>query len=161
MVSQVVLSIHVHLFFERVDKIHGVLGVHVDDVIGGGDETFDRIMKAVRKEFDSRAWDIGNFRFKGCQISQMPNGETVFDMEQYKHELEQMEVSKADKTKPERILNSKAYPSPRRCWESGLVCGSLLTTVITSACRTAPETIVTDCSRYVEAQQSDPHCEGD
>ena len=33
-------------------KIHGVLGVHVDDVIGGGDETFDRIMTAVRKEFD-------------------------------------------------------------------------------------------------------------
>ena len=25
-------------------KIHGVLGVHVDDVIGGGHEIFDRIM---------------------------------------------------------------------------------------------------------------------
>ena len=68
-------------------KIHGVLGVHVDDVIGGGD---DRIMTAVRN-----------------QISQMPNREIVFDMEQYKHELEPIEVSKADKTKPERILNSK------------------------------------------------------
>ena len=42
-------------------KIHGVLGVHVDDVIGGGDETFDRIMTAVRKEFDFGAWDVGNF----------------------------------------------------------------------------------------------------
>ena len=37
----------------------------------------------------------------------MPNGEIVFDMEQYKHELEQIEVSKAEKTKLERILNSK------------------------------------------------------
>ena len=81
-------------------KIHGVLGVHVDDVIGGGNETFDRIMTAVHKEFDFGAWDVGNFRFKGCQISQMPNGEIVFDMEQYRHELEQIEVSKADKTKP-------------------------------------------------------------
>ena len=50
--SQVVLSIHVHLFFEKVEKIHGVLGVHVDDVIGGGNEIFDRIMTTVRKEFD-------------------------------------------------------------------------------------------------------------
>ena len=33
----------------------------------------------------------------------------MFDMEQYKHELEQSEVSKAEKTKPERILNSKEY----------------------------------------------------
>ena len=83
--------------------------MHVDDVIGGGNETFDRIMTAVRKEFDFGAWDVGNFRFKGRQISQMPNGEIVFDMEQYKHELEQIEVSKADKTKPERLLNSKEH----------------------------------------------------
>ena len=75
--------------------------VHVDDVIGGGDETFDRIMTAVR--------NVGNLRFKGRQISQMPNGEIVFDMEQYKHELEQIEVSKADKTKLERILYSKKH----------------------------------------------------
>ena len=47
--SQVVLSIHVHLIFKRVEKIHGVLGVHVDVVIGGGNETFDRIMTTVRQ----------------------------------------------------------------------------------------------------------------
>ena len=87
-------------------KIHGVLGVHVDDVIGGGNETFDRIMTAVRNEFDFGAWDGGNFRSKGRQISQMPNGEIVFDMEQYKHELQQIEVSKADEPKPERLLNA-------------------------------------------------------
>ena len=90
-------------------KIHGVLGVHVDDVIGGGNETFDRTMTTVRKEFDFGTWDVGNFRFKGRQISQMPSGEIVCDMEQYKQELEQIDVSKADKTKPERVLNSKEH----------------------------------------------------
>ena len=55
--------------------------MHVDDVIGGGDETFDKIMTAVRKEFDFGAWDVANFRFKGRQIPQMPNGEIVFDVE--------------------------------------------------------------------------------
>ena len=33
----------------------------------------------------------------------------MFDTEQYKHELEQIEVSKAERTKPERILNSKEH----------------------------------------------------
>ena len=94
---------------QQSGKIHGVLGVHVDDVFGGGNETFNRIMTAVRKEFDFGVWDVGNFRFKGRQISQMPNGEIVFDMEQYKHELEKIEVSKADKTKRERLLNSKEH----------------------------------------------------
>ena len=32
-------------------KIHGVLGVHVDDVIGGGDETFDRIEMRLAQRF--------------------------------------------------------------------------------------------------------------
>ena len=83
--------------------------MHVDDVEGGGDETFDRIKTTVRKEFDFEAWDVGNFRFKGRQISLMASGEIVLDMEQYKHELAQIDVSKADKTKPERILNSKEH----------------------------------------------------
>ena len=102
-------------------KIHGLLGVHVDDVIGGGNETFDRIMTTVRKEFDVGSWGVVNFMFKGRQISQMPNGEIVCDMEQYKHELEQIDVSKADKTKPERVLNSKEHTQFRGgvgslCW---------------------------------------------
>ena len=83
--------------------------MHVGDVIGSGNETFDRIMKAVRKEFDFGSCDVGNFRFKGRQNSQMPNGEIVFDMEQHQRELEQIEVSKTDKTKPERLLNSKEH----------------------------------------------------
>ena len=94
---------------QKSGKIQRMLGVHVDDMIGGGNETFERIMTAVRKEFDFGAWDVGNFRFKGRQISQMPNGEIVLDMEQYKHELEQIEGSKAEKTKPERLLNSKEH----------------------------------------------------
>ena len=55
---QVVLSIHVHLFFKRVENPWSARCV-----IGGGNETFDRIMTAVRKEFDLGAWDVGNFQF--------------------------------------------------------------------------------------------------
>ena len=55
--------------------------MHVDDVIGGGNVIFDRIMTTVCKEFDFGAWDVGNFRFKGRQTSRMPNGEIVRDMD--------------------------------------------------------------------------------
>ena len=54
-----------------------------------------------------------------------------------------------------------AYPTPRRCWESGLLCGPLLSTVIISAGRTASKTSVTDSSRFAETQQSDPRSESD
>ena len=120
MVGQARKVVHTTWFYElfsrpmricstKNGKVHGVLGVHVDDMIGGGNETFNRVMTAVRKEFDFGSWETGNFRFKVRQISKMPTGEIVFDMEQYKHELEQIEVSKADKIKLERSLNSKEH----------------------------------------------------
>ena len=45
MVSRVVLSTHVVL---GQSGVHGVLGVHVDDVIGCGNEIFNRVMTAAR-----------------------------------------------------------------------------------------------------------------
>ena len=96
--------------------------------------------------------------FKGRQISQMPNGEIVFDMEQYKHELELFEVSKADKTKPERVLNSKEHTQFRGGVGS---LGRFVDHCIISAGRTASKTGVTDNSRFAEIQQSDPRSEGD
>ena len=58
-------------------KIHGVLGVHVDDVIGGGNETFDRIN-------DDSAQRVSNLehgmlaifgsrvaRFRRCQVEKL------------------------------------------------------------------------------------------
>ena len=149
-------------FVLRKWKIHGVLGVHVDDVIGGGNETFDRTMTTVRKEFDFGAWDVGNFRFKGRQISQMPNGETVCDMEQHKQELEQIDVSKADKTKLERVLNLKEHTQFRGGVGSlGWFVDHCCPQLSFSAGRTALKTGVTDSSRCAETQQSDPRSEGD
>ena len=88
-----------------------MLGVHVDDVIVGGNEIVDRIMTAVRKEFDFRAWDVGNFPFKGRQISQMPNGEIVFFLTWNSTSMSLNTLKCPRPTKPslERLLNSKEH----------------------------------------------------
>ena len=57
-------------------KIHGVLGVHVDDVIGGGNETFDRIMTTVRKSLTLKHGMLAIFgsrvvRFRRCQVEKL------------------------------------------------------------------------------------------
>ena len=147
---------------QKCGKIHGVFGVRVDDVIGGGNETFDRIVTTVRKEFDFGAWDVGNFRFKGRQISQMPNGKIVLDMEQYKHELEQIEVSKDDITKPELLLNSKDHTQFRGGVGSlGWIVDHCCLQLSFQLAELRRKTGVTDSSRFAETQQSDPHSEGD
>ena len=106
--------------------------------------------------------DVGNFRFKGRQISQMPNREIVCDMEQYKHELEQIDVSKADKTKHERVLNSKEHTQLRGGvgslgWFVDHCCPQLSFQLAEPASKTG----VTDSSRFAETQQSDPRSEVD
>ena len=46
-------------------------------------------------------------RFKERQLLQMANCEIKIDMEHYKHELQQIEVSESDKAQPERLLSAK------------------------------------------------------
>ena len=75
--SQVVLSVPVHLFFES-GKIHGVLGVHVDDVIGEVEMRFStESWRQCAKSLTVEHGMLAIFGFKGRQISQMPNGEIV------------------------------------------------------------------------------------
>ena len=61
MESQAVLSIHLHLFFKRMEKSMECSVCMSDDVIGGGNENFDRIMTAMRKELD--LWSLGRWQF--------------------------------------------------------------------------------------------------
>ena len=102
------------------------------------------------------------FGSRGRQISRMPNGETVCDTEQYKHELVQIDVSEADKTKPERVLNSKEHTQFRGGvgslgWFVDHCCPQLSFQLAELQSKTG----VTDSSRFVETQQSDPRSEGD
>ena len=46
------------------NKVRGVTGVHVDDLLGAGGEVFDRVILEVKRGFDLGAWDVGTMRFK-------------------------------------------------------------------------------------------------
>ena len=49
----------------KQNQVRGGTGVHVDDMLEGGDEVCDRTMLEVKREFDFGAWDVGAMRFKG------------------------------------------------------------------------------------------------
>ena len=67
---------------------------------------WEEVMKCKR-EFDFGAWDVGAMRFKGRELTQMANYEIMIDMEHCKHDLQQIEVSKSDNAKLERLLSAK------------------------------------------------------
>ena len=55
-------------------QIHGVLGIHVDDGIGGGDHVFNQTIATLEKRFPFGTQRQGSFTFTGIQIQQEING---------------------------------------------------------------------------------------
>ena len=67
----------------------------------------DGTLLEVKREFEFGAQDVGAMRFTGRQLTQMANYDIVIDMEHYKHELQQIEISKSDKAKHKKLLSAK------------------------------------------------------
>ena len=91
----------------KQSKVRGLTGVHVDDLLGGGDEVFDGTILEVEREFDGGAWDVGAIRFKARQLTQMANYEIMIDMEGTNMICRRKKYTKEDKIKFERVLHQQ------------------------------------------------------
>ena len=67
--------------------IHGVLGIHVDDGIGGGDAVFAKAIKALEARFPFGSQRQGSFTFTGVGITQEPNGDIVLNQKDYVNDI--------------------------------------------------------------------------
>ena len=56
--------------WKRQRNVQGVFGVHVDDLVGGGNLTFHKAVRWLRTELEFGTWDQGRFRFRGRDLSQ-------------------------------------------------------------------------------------------
>ena len=56
--------------WKRQRNVQGVLGVHVDDLVGGGNLTFQKAVQWLRSELEFGTWDPSRFRFRGRELSQ-------------------------------------------------------------------------------------------
>ena len=56
--------------WKRQRNVQGVLGVHVDDLVGGGNVTFQKAVQRLRTELEFGTWDQSRFRFRGLELSQ-------------------------------------------------------------------------------------------
>ena len=60
--------------FDKGNRIlHGVIGVHVDDGICGGDEFFHQQLESLKKSLPFGAFKQRRFVFTGIQLEQHPD----------------------------------------------------------------------------------------
>lgn len=58
-------------------RVHGSLGVHVDDTLGGDDATFQKAMSWLKTELKFGAWGRKQFRFRGRELEQSVDNPSI------------------------------------------------------------------------------------
>ena len=55
--------------WKRQRNVQGVLGVHVDDLLGGGNLAIQKAVQWLRTELEFGTWEQSRFRFRGRELS--------------------------------------------------------------------------------------------
>ena len=75
-------------FVGKDQKVHGVLGVHVDDGLCAGDQEFEKVLKLLEQKFPFGSKRPKNFVFAGIQVNQDDKGRIHLDQKEYVNRID-------------------------------------------------------------------------
>ena len=93
--------------FQRSPKIHGIVGIHVDDGIGGGDSVFHQTIQALERKYPFGSQRQGSFTFTGVQIHQEHNGEIHLSQKEYINDIPPINVNRERRKNPQTPINQQ------------------------------------------------------
>eukprot|EP00435_Cladocopium_sp_Y103_P002504 s5108_g1.t1 len=93
--------------------IHGILGIHVDDGVGGGDATFTEAIRNLEKRFPFGSQRTGTFTFTGVQIQQSHNGDITINQTDYINDIPPININRERRKQPELPINKDELQSLR------------------------------------------------
>ena len=99
--------------------LDGVLGTHVDDGIGGGNQNIELAIKQVSKVLPFGSHDRQKFRFTGLDIEQLPDFTIRVHQGEYIHKIPPIDVPK------NRRSDSDSVATPSEVQQLRALCGSL------------------------------------
>ena len=98
---------------EDTSHIHGILGIHVDDGIGGGDQVFSQASKNLEKRFPFGSQRTGSFTFTGVQIQQEHNGDITINQKDYINNIPPINITRDRRKNPDSPINKDELQSLR------------------------------------------------
>ena len=109
--------------WKRQRNVLGVLGVHVDDLVGGGNLAFQKAVQWLRTELEFGTWEQSRFRFRGRELSQEYNRESIkISMSKFVQEMEPVAVPKHVKDDLDAPLETSVHSSNSwRCRSASVV----------------------------------------
>lgn len=100
-------------------KLDGILGIHVDDGIGGGGQRSEKALQQIQQVLPFGQREYRKFRFTGLDVEQLPNNSIRFGQEEYIHKIAPIDVPK------ERRKNRDLEATGHEIHELRALCGSL------------------------------------
>ena len=94
-------------------KIHGILGVHVDDGLGGSDQIFQETIAKLEARFPFGNKRQGSFTFTGIQIDQQSNADTILDQQNYIQDIPNIHVPQERRQTPSSPITKDELQSFR------------------------------------------------
>eukprot|EP00435_Cladocopium_sp_Y103_P019649 s4451_g4.t1 len=101
------------------DQLDGILGTHVDDGIGGGNQNFERALEQLQKTLPFGTREYQKFKFTGLDIEQLPDHSIRVNQGKYVHKISPIDVPKNRRNAPESPVTAQELQQLR-----GL-CGSV------------------------------------
>lgn len=86
---------------------HGVIGIHVDDGIAGGDQAFLDMLKRVEDRFKFGAFDRTEFVYTGIHFKQWDDGSIEYDQIKYIEGISFIAVEKQRRHEPDSPVTEK------------------------------------------------------
>ena len=100
-------------------QLDGILGTHVDDGIGGGNQNFEKALEQLQKTLPFGTREFRKFKFTGLDIEQLPDHSIRVNQSRYVHKINPINVPKIRRATPESPITDQELHQLR-----GL-CGSL------------------------------------
>ena len=87
--------------------IHGLVGVHVDDGLGAGDEIFNQAIAQLEARYPFGSKLEGDFTFTGIHVSQNWDGKIQLDQTKYVEDIMSIDVDRSRRIQPESPVTEK------------------------------------------------------
>ena len=88
-------------------RLHGILGVHVDDGVCGGDEHFLQKIESLQKILPFGSRKHQSFIFTGIQLEQLPDYSIRASQSEYVHRIPQIDIGRNRRQFPEAAVNEE------------------------------------------------------
>ena len=85
----------------------GIIGIHVDDGLCGGDEIFSQKLKELHRQYPFGSEKVGSFVFTGIQLHQRSDKAIILSQSEYVRKIKPIQIDVSRRTTPEELATDR------------------------------------------------------